>query len=71
MPVQASARRLAASDRVNIAVIGGGGMGAQNMAKLTSQNIVALADVDLAHVAKAFGEDKGAKRADLRPVKAA
>ena len=43
----AAARKLAASDRVNIAVIGAGGMGAQNMSKLTSQNIVALADAEL------------------------
>lgn len=71
LPGQAFARRIAASDRVNVAVIGAGGMGAQNMAKLTGQNIVAMADVDLAHVAKAFVDDKGATRPDLQPLKAA
>lgn len=54
LPGMASARRLAASDRVNVAVIGAGGMGASNMSKLTGQNIVAAADVDFDRVAKAF-----------------
>jgi predicted dehydrogenase len=44
------ARRLAPSDRVNIAVIGAGGQGAANMSKLTDQNIVATADVDYVRV---------------------
>lgn len=43
-------RRLAPSDRVNIAVIGAGGQGSANMTKLTSQNIVATADADYDHV---------------------
>jgi predicted dehydrogenase len=43
---------LAPSDRVNVAIIGAGGMGAANAAALAAggQNIVALADVDFAHV---------------------
>ena len=36
----------APSDTVNVAAIGAGGMGANNMNHLTSQNIVAIADVD-------------------------
>ena len=52
-------RRIAPSDRVNVAVIGAGGMGAQNMEKLTSQNIVAMADPDMAHVARTLRGDKG------------
>lgn len=55
-----TARALAPSDRVNVAVIGAGGMGAQNMTRLTSQNIVALADPDLGHVAKSFVGQGGA-----------
>ena len=47
-------KRVAASDRVNLAVIGAGGMGAGNMARLTGENIVAAADVDFDHVAKSF-----------------
>lgn len=54
LPTAAIARTLAPSDRVNIAVIGAGGMGTTNMQKLTDQNIVAMADPDLAHVAKGF-----------------
>jgi predicted dehydrogenase len=49
-PAFAAPRRLAPSDRVNLAVIGAGGQGGANMAKLTSQNIVALADVDYGRV---------------------
>ena len=71
IPGQAAARRLRPSDRVNIAVIGAGGMGAQNMAKLTSQNIVALADVDFDHVAKSFVDNKGVARPEMQPLKAA
>ena len=67
----AAKRRIRPNDRVNVAVIGAGGMGAQNMAKLTGQNIVALADVDFAHVAKSFVDDKGAMRADRVELKAA
>ncbi|QAY75262.1 Gfo/Idh/MocA family protein [Sphingosinicella sp. BN140058] len=50
----AATRKIAPSDKVNVAVIGAGGMGASNMSKLTSQNIVALADVDFEHVAESF-----------------
>ena len=41
---------LAPSDKVNIAAIGVGGMGSANMSRLTSQNIVAIADVDFGYV---------------------
>ncbi|MDT8758445.1 Gfo/Idh/MocA family oxidoreductase [Sphingomonas psychrotolerans] len=71
LPGGASARRLAPSDRVNVAVIGAGGMGAQNMTKLTDQNIVAVADVDFAHVAKAFVDGKGAARPEREPLRQA
>jgi len=60
LPANAARRTIAPSDRVNIAVIGAGGMGANNMAKLTDQNIVAMADPDLAHVAKSFVDRRGA-----------
>ena len=54
LPGRGLAQALAPSARVNVAVIGAGGMGANNMAKLTGQNIVAMADPDLGHVAKSF-----------------
>jgi predicted dehydrogenase len=65
----AHARKLAPSDRVNLAVIGAGGMGAMNMLRLTNQNIVAAADPDFDHVAKSFVDERGAaipERAALR-----
>ncbi len=40
----------APSDTVNVAAIGAGGMGSSNMSNLTSQNIVALADVNYSRV---------------------
>ena len=40
-PSLGAGRRLGPSDKVNLAVIGAGGKGADNMAKLTGQNIVA------------------------------
>jgi predicted dehydrogenase len=52
------ARRIAPSDRVNIAVIGAGGQGASNMSKLTGQNIVATADADYDHVLAALTDSK-------------
>ncbi|HET6569388.1 MAG TPA: Gfo/Idh/MocA family oxidoreductase [Rhodothermales bacterium] len=41
---------LAPSDKVNVAAIGIGGMGSSNMSRLTSQNIVAICDVDFGYV---------------------
>jgi predicted dehydrogenase len=67
----AGPRRIAASDRVNVAVIGAGGMGAANMSKLTSQNIVALADVDLEHVARSFTPENGTLSPERAALKAA
>lgn len=54
MPGSLFAKKRSVSDKVNIAVIGAGGMGTSNMMKLTGENIVAMADPDLAHVAKGF-----------------
>jgi predicted dehydrogenase len=62
-----AARALAPSDRVNIAVIGAGGQGASNMTKLTSQNIVATADVDYDHVHAALLDKTG----NIAPAKQA
>lgn len=66
-----AARRRSAGDRVNVAVIGAGGMGASNMERLTSQNIVALADPDFEHVAKSFVDDNGVANPRRVPLKAA
>jgi predicted dehydrogenase len=71
LPGVARARRIAASDKVNLAVIGAGGMGASNMSRLVSQNIVALADPDFDHVAKSFVNGKGETNPDRVPLRAA
>jgi predicted dehydrogenase len=49
-------RRIAPSDRVNIAAVGVGGMGRANLHALASQNIVALCDVDWSYVDNRFGD---------------
>ena len=54
-------RRLAPSDKLNIAGIGVGGMGATNLRNMSSENIVALCDVDHAHAAGTFKRYPGAK----------
>ena len=45
------------SDTLNIAAVGAGGMGAQNMRALTSENIVAICDVDFEHVHNSIHRD--------------
>lgn len=67
----ATASTLAPSDRVNVAVIGAGGMGASNMVKLTGQNIVALADPDFAHVDKSLRGEDGNIQPERQALKAA
>src|SRR3712207_3754800 len=73
LPSEALARskRRRPGQKVNVAVIGAGGMGASNMAKLTSQNIVALADPDLEHVARSLRDDKGNLKPDRQELKLA
>src|SRR5687768_11791491 len=43
-------RRISANDRVNVAAVGVGGMGRANLQALSTQNIVALCDVDWNYV---------------------
>jgi len=50
-----------ANERLNIAGIGVGGMGAANLRALESQNIVALCDVDHAYAAETFKRYPGAR----------
>jgi len=51
-----------ANDKLNLASIGLGGMGGQNLAQLGSQNMVALCDVDDQRAGKAYEEHPGAKK---------
>ena len=53
---QARPRKIAPSDRVNIAFVGVGGMGRANLQALSSQNIVALCDVDWSFVDSRFAD---------------
>jgi predicted dehydrogenase len=55
-------RGTAANSRLNIAGIGVGGRGAEDINGVASENLVALCDVDHAHAAKTFEKFPGAKR---------
>src|SRR3954462_13338267 len=50
------------SERLNIAGIGVGGQGGEDIKQLDSQNIVALCDVDWAHAAGIFQKYPDAKK---------
>ncbi|MFC2118640.1 Gfo/Idh/MocA family protein [Bacteroidota bacterium] len=50
------------SDKLNIAAIGSGGMGAGNINQVASENIVALCDVDFNQAAKTFEKFPKAKQ---------
>lgn len=52
----------APSDKLNIAAIGVGGMGRENLKNMTSENIVALADVDWEHAKETFETYPDARR---------
>ena len=53
----------APSDKLNIAVVGAGGMGNSNLKNVRpTENIVALCDVDWKYTAKVFDENPNAKR---------
>jgi predicted dehydrogenase len=61
----------APSDTLNIAAIGAGGRGASVMSQLTSENIVAICDVDFNRVEGAFYNNQGEFNESRRPLKEA
>jgi predicted dehydrogenase len=64
-------RRISANDRVNVAFVGCGGMGRANLQALSSQNIVALCDVDWGYVDARFADiDKQLEQARTRLAQA-
>ena len=64
-------RHIAPSDRVNIAGVGVGGMGRANMQALSSQNLVAMCDVDWSFVDNRFADiDKQLQTANQRAAEA-
>jgi predicted dehydrogenase len=54
--------QLAPSDKLNIAAVGIGGMGKENLKRLATENIVALCDVDFAFAEPVFAKYPDAKR---------
>ena len=54
--------RTAPSDKLNVACIGIGGMGASDVRQMSNENIVALCDVDWKHAAKTFEQHPNAKK---------
>ena len=57
-----TARGARPNDRLNLAIIGCGGQGAENLGKVAGENIVALCDVDEKRAADAFKRYPKAKR---------
>jgi predicted dehydrogenase len=60
-----------AGARVNVAVIGAGGKGGDNMVALTSQNIVAICDVDFGRVGRGMLDKEGNIKPERVELKAA
>jgi predicted dehydrogenase len=54
--------RIVASDKLNIGIIGAGGRGADNLAAVRHENIVALCDCDFRNAAESFERFPNAKR---------
>ena len=67
LPLFAPARVWGANDRLNIAAIGAGGRGADDLEGVKGQNIVALCDVDSSHASGTFAKyPQAAKHKDFR-----
>lgn len=67
----AQGRRVGPGDRINVAAIGAGGMGATNMSNLVAENIVAYADPDLGRVDRSLRDGDGKLRPEREALKAA
>jgi predicted dehydrogenase len=59
-----AARRIGPNDKVNVAMIGAGGMGISNASKLVGENIVAICDVHFENVDRALRENRWIPQAD-------
>ncbi|HEV3167230.1 MAG TPA: Gfo/Idh/MocA family oxidoreductase, partial [Isosphaeraceae bacterium] len=60
--VPAFARMRSVADKLNLAVIGCGGQGAENLSKVSGENIVALCDVDEERAGESFEKHPKARR---------
>ncbi|MBI3853508.1 MAG: Gfo/Idh/MocA family oxidoreductase [Verrucomicrobia bacterium] len=56
------AKNISAGNKLNLGIIGAGGRGGDNLAGVSSENIVALCDVDESRAASSFGKFPEAKR---------
>jgi predicted dehydrogenase len=57
-----TARSAGPNDRLNLAIVGCGGQGGENLARVAGENIVALCDVDEQRAAEAFQRHPKARR---------
>src|SRR6478735_95640 len=57
-----AARRVSANDKLNVAVIGAGGRGAEDLKGVATENVIALCDCDLPHAAESFHQFPNAKQ---------
>lgn len=62
LPAMGAARKLSGNDKLNVALIGCGGKGEENLRGVSSENIVALCDVDDTRAANAYKAFPNAKR---------
>ncbi len=62
LPARAAGRRVSPNEKLNVAVIGPGGRGEENLKEMATENIVALCDVDDARGARSFAKFPNAKR---------
>ena len=61
-PRVAPRKQISPSDKLNIGIIGAGGQGASNLGNVSSENIVALCDVDENRAAESFKKFPNANR---------
>ena len=57
-------RKISPNEKLNLALIGGGGRGYENLKEIRDQNVVALCDIDSNRAAKAIAELPNAKKFD-------
>jgi predicted dehydrogenase len=62
LPAQSLVRKPSLNDKLNLAIVGSGGRGFENLLELQSENIVALCDVDDERAQPAFKKFPDAKR---------
>src|SRR5437867_13400359 len=58
---RSATRRISPNEKLNLGIIGAGGRGGENLKGVSSENIVALCDVDEANAAGAFKKFPSAK----------